>query len=110
MKSKGARSTTSARELLFNGLMSLALLSFCLPAVGADFETAVSVVAADYVPAEKMQGPDWSIASEATNDGFENTYTVESRFGTWPARGRLQLESRIREMQALAQLEEVSRK
>jgi hypothetical protein len=44
-----------------------------------------------------------------TSDGFANTYQVTSRFGTWPARNRVQVVTRIREISALAQLEEVSK-
>ncbi|MEM8960413.1 MAG: hypothetical protein AAGD38_02960 [Acidobacteriota bacterium] len=94
---------------------ALALLGSLLAlvsAVGAsapEYEATGSVAASDYLPSAMMQGTDWTVAADAINDGFDNTYRVESRFGTFEARGRAEVEIRIREIAALAQLEEVSR-
>jgi hypothetical protein len=62
-----------------------------------------------YLSAELLAGPDWKVDPEAVTDGFGVTYSVTSRFGTWPARGRTQVGARISEIRALAQLEEVSK-
>jgi hypothetical protein len=84
---------------------------FSIAAAPADegYEAAGTVRAADYLPAELLQGADWTVAAVATNDGWDNSYSVESRFGTWPARGERQVATRIIEIAALARLEEVSR-
>ena len=60
-------------------------------------------------PRTELAGPDFKVEPEATTDGLGSTYTLTSRFGTWTARGRMQVAMRIREIQALAQLEEVSK-
>ena len=73
------------------------------------FEAAGAVPASRYLPADQLSGPEWKVEPEALNDGLTNTYTLTSRFGSWPARGRLQVAVRIREIQALAQLEKVSK-
>jgi hypothetical protein len=73
------------------------------------FEAAGAVQASRYLPADQLSGPEWKVEPEAVNDGLTNTFTLTSRFGSWPARGRLQVAVRIREIRALAQLETVSK-
>ncbi len=79
------------------------------PATAAGIENPNPVRADRYLTAEQLAGPDWKVAPEATSDGFGTTYTVTSRFGSWTAHDRTQVAIRIREIQALAQLEEVSK-
>ena len=79
------------------------------PAFAAAIETTGPLRADRYLAASELAGADWKVAPEATTDGFVTTYTVTSRFGSWPARGRTQVAMRIREIQALAELEEVSK-
>jgi hypothetical protein len=67
------------------------------------------LAAARYLAASELSGPEFKVAAEATTDGFATTYSVSSRFGTWTAQGRMQLAMRVREIQALASLEEVSK-
>lgn len=59
-------------------------------------------------PAE-ISGPDWTVRPTATTDGITVTYVVDSRFGSWPAVTRIGLAQRLREIHALAELEEISR-
>ena len=73
------------------------------------FEAAGAVPANRYLQAGQLSGPDWAVEPKASNDGLTNTYTLTSRFGTWQARGQLQVAARIREIQALAELEKVSK-
>lgn len=79
------------------------------PARGATLESPGPLRADRYLAPEQMSGPDWKVEPEAITDGFGSTYTLTSRFGTFPARGRTQVAMRIREIQALAQLETVSK-
>jgi len=79
------------------------------PARAAAVESPGPLRADRYLTAQQLSGPDWKVEPRATTDGFGVTYTVASRFGTWTALGRTQLALRIREIQALAQLEEVSK-
>ena len=76
---------------------------------GAELESPGPLRADRYLAPEQMSGPDWKVAPEATTDGFGVDYTVTSRFGSFPAHGRTQVAMRIREIQALAQLETVSK-
>lgn len=85
------------------------LLAPARAARGAGFEQPNPLRSAAYLAAEQLAGPDFKVEPQATTDGFSTTYTVTSRFGTWPARGRMGVAMRIREIQALAALEEVSK-
>ena len=76
---------------------------------GKNYEQPGVVPARDYLPESLLQGESWTVAAEAVNDGLENTYTVESRFGSWEARGEEEVAVRITEIEALVKLEEVSK-
>ena len=73
------------------------------------YESPARVRAVDYLPAELMRGPNWAVFDDAENDGLNNTYLVGSRFGVWKARSETRVVARIREIEALAELETVSR-
>lgn len=85
------------------------LLVAFLASAATTFEAAGPVPASRYLPAGQLSGPEWKVEPEAQNDGYTNTYTLTSRFGSWEARGRTQVAVRGREIQALAKLEEVSK-
>ena len=78
-------------------------------AFAADYEAAGPVQASRYLSAGQLQGPEWKVAPQAINDGVFNNYTVESRFGKFPARGSTALGRRVKEVEALAELEKVSK-
>ena len=87
-----------------------ALLMAAAPAApDAGFEDPRGLPASHFLSPEELAGPGWRVEPEAVNDGFTNTYTLVSSYGTWPARGRVQLAERIREIRALARLDEVSK-
>lgn len=75
----------------------------------AGYETAGPVPAASHLAAGQMAGPEWKVAPEAVNDGVFNNYTVESRFGSFAARGRDAVAVRAKEVAALVELERVSK-
>src|SRR6185295_19738394 len=86
-----------------------ALLLATSAAFADEFEKAGKVQAAAYLPKEEMTGEEWKVAAEAENDGATNTYVVESRFGRFAARGRSGVAVRAHEIQALRELERVSK-
>jgi hypothetical protein len=95
--------------LMATALAGLALLESPTPASAATTEDPNPLRSDRYLSAEQLSGPDFKVEPQATTDGLATTYTVISRFGTWPARGRMGVALRIREIQALAELEEVSK-
>ena len=81
----------------------------CLALLAQAFETPGTFPAAKFLRPDELAGADWKVAPEATNDGLFNTYTVDSRFGSFQARGRGLLAVRVKEVEALAELERVSK-
>ena len=72
------------------------LAALAATAFAADYEAAGPVPASRYIPAGQLQGPEWKVAPQAINDGVFNNYTVESRFGKFPARGSTELGRRAK--------------
>ncbi len=100
------------RSLRFPIALAVTVASACgsmRVAAAAGLESPNPLRSAAYLAAGELAGPEFKVAPEATTDGFTNTYTVTSRFGSWTAHGRMQVAMRVREIQALAQLEEVSK-
>ena len=89
-----------------------AALLLCIVALTAaaesKHETPVDQKADLFLSADQMTGELWKVEPTATNDGIANTYTITSRYGSWQARGTGRVPVRIREVMALAQLEEIS--
>lgn len=73
------------------------------------FEVPGNVAANDFVPEALQTGPNHTVSSEATSDGFQNTYTVNSKYGAFQATGIASLRKQVTEVDALANLEAVSR-
>jgi hypothetical protein len=55
------------------------------------------------------KGAHFSVVEQVANDGYMNTYQLESEFGSFTAEGTDELRRRIHELGAIAQLVEVSR-
>jgi hypothetical protein len=56
-----------------------------------------------------LRGQHHTVVEEVSNDGYMNTYRIESDHGELTAEGTAALRQRIREIDAIAQLSEVSR-
>lgn len=94
------------------GFLGTVLLWVCLPIApltAAEYEKAGEVESSDYLPSESLTGPGWNVAKVAVNDGAFNNYSVESRFGTFEARGRTMVTIRGREVEALEELDKTSK-
>ena len=90
----------------------LVWLSLCWPALSADdaFVTPpIELEAAKFVPADLMTGNTYRVRPTAVNDGFVNSYTLETQWGELKAVSDYRLRARIQETQALKALDEMSR-
>ena len=98
------------------------LLSWCIAAtvvatvhpatpVGAQAgdEVAPRFSAAELLAPDIVKGPHHQVDAAVRTDGYFHEFTVVSTFGTFTAVGRSELAVRIREITALAALDEVSR-
>lgn len=99
-------------------IFSLLVFSFATMTAAGDqqpdelqqaFETPTGFQASDVLLPEMLSGDHFQVLPDVQNDGFMNFYTVESDFGTFAAYGNLALLRLIREIRALAELEEVSK-
>jgi len=87
------------------------LLAIALP-IGAIAQTEAPPVlkAADLAPAELLTGLDFNVDDVIPTDGFYGIFTVRGADGSVQARGVAMLRVRAAEMQALARLEETTRR
>jgi hypothetical protein len=87
------------------------LLAIVLP-IGAMAQTEAPPVlrARDLAPAELLAGPDFTVDDTVPTDGFYGIFTVRGAYGSVQARGVAMLRIRVAETQALARLEETSRR
>ncbi len=89
----------------------IASVAACAALLAAEraYEAPGALPADRFLTPEQMRGEQWTVSANALNDGMTNTYTIESRFGSWEARGTARVPHRIREVLALARLEEISK-
>jgi hypothetical protein len=65
--------------------------------------------AADLLPPTLLSGPHFKVDDAVKSDGYMTAFVVHSDFGEFPARSREMLELRVREVAAIAQLDDVSK-
>src|SRR5262249_46122996 len=73
------------------------------------FATPPVLAAADVLPAALLKGPHHRVLPEVSSDGYMEHFRIESDFGPFTAAGRRLLAVRVREIAAIAQLEETSK-
>jgi hypothetical protein len=78
-------------------------------AAAAEFEPAPTFTASKVLPPALVKGPHYSIAEPVTTEGYYQEFKVVSEFGEIDAEGRTVLTTRIKEVDALARLSEVSK-
>ena len=82
------------------------------PPVGAQgpYETPpFELVASEILAPDLVEGEHHTVAEKVTNDGYMNSYVIDTEFGQFTAEGTSHLRTRIGEISAIAQLVEVSR-
>jgi hypothetical protein len=86
-----------------------------LPAVSAGdadpslgFESPPTLHASDLLPPEILSGPHHRVGDAVGSDGFVHLYTVASDYGDFEVAGDDLLRERVREVEALAMLDEMS--
>ncbi len=80
-----------------------------LIAYAASYEYPSTFRAQDVVPEKLLQGPNHKVLPEVTNDGIQNHFILAGDFGELAADGMLELRIRIREADAFAYLEAMSK-
>lgn len=71
-------------------------------------ETPIPLRASEVLPAHLLKGPYHSVEEQVTSDGYFNNYRLNSKFGVMEVEGQLLLETRVGELNALAELDRLS--
>ena len=86
------------------------VLAAALPAIAQEpFEGPVTLKPADLLPAALVQGPHYKLADQVKTEGYLHEFVIQSDYGSFTAAGTSMLYVRLREVQALAALQEVSK-
>jgi len=76
--------------------------------VGESYEIPpTDFLASDLLPKEILSGEGYKVDNRVANDGIQNTYTLETRYGNYSVTGDDALRKRIREVRATMALEEL---
>ena len=77
-------------------------------AEAAGFEIPPVRNARDLLPPDLLEGPHYAVEEKVYTHGHTHVFTITSDFGTFHARGDDMLEDRLREIEALAAMQEMS--
>ena len=89
-------------------LVAAALLGVILPAFAQQrYETSPVLSASKILSPELLSGPNHRVQERVTNDGYLNTYQIDSKFGTFTAVSTAVLRKRIGEINAMIVMEKV---
>src|ERR1043165_5908955 len=80
-----------------------------LAAAGPAFEPAPTFQASKILPPDLLKGSHFTVAEEVKAEGVYQVFEIVSDFGDLEAEGRTVLRTRVREIDALARLSEVSK-
>ena len=78
-------------------------------AVADDFEQPAILKASDVIGDKLLRGEYHVVDDAVRNDGYLNYYVLRSDYGDWEVTGTALLAVRVREVEALATLDEVSK-
>ncbi len=97
---------------LASSALALLWLGLCGPASAQNAPARTTEPAPTFDPAKipgvKPVGPNYSINSPVRSDGFLRVYFLKTPYGDFPVHGDAMLRMRLHELEALAQLEQVS--
>jgi|RhiMetdeSRZDD1v2_1073273.scaffolds.fasta_scaffold150478_3 hypothetical protein len=110
MQIKKTQSRLYSCEVLNNVVSALVMVSLLgvLPAFAQQgYEPAPVLSASKILPPELLSGPNHRVQERVTNDGYLNTYQIDSKFGTFTAVSNAVLRKRIGEINAMVVMEQV---
>ena len=99
----------SARRVILFLMLGICAVTSGSRAADEGYETPSKLKASDVLPAEMQRGDHFHVMPGVENDGYMNHYTVASDYGEFEAYGDLSLMRLIRQIHALAQLDEISK-
>ncbi len=98
------------RAIPFAVLITAAHLLTIQGAIADDraYENAEDLSAADILPGDLLKGKHHTVEDRVRNDGYLNYYTIKSDYGEFEAVSTAMLRVRVGEIEALAELDELS--
>lgn len=99
-----SRMLTSAPRV---SLAALALGTIAL--AQGDFEGPTTFKASAVLPPSLVKGPHFTVAETVKTEGYFHEFQITSDYGALSAEGRSLLEKRVREVESLARLDDVSK-
>lgn len=90
-------------------MLWLSIVLFSCGVFAAPYESLDGVDMQTAVPASLLSGPNYTLDEVVSNDGFQNNYLIKTDFGDFSAQGSIDLRVRIKEVDALAYLEAMSK-
>ena len=98
-------------KLLFRVLAVVSLaIAAALPAIAQEpLEGPATFKPGDILPSALVTGPHYTLADQVATEGFFHEFVVQSDYGSFAATGTSMLYVRLREVQALTALQDVSK-
>ena len=94
--------------IVASAVLALTLLALVQPVFAQQpYETTPVLSASKILPPELLSGPNHRVQERVTNDGYLNTYQIDSKFGTFTAVSTAMLRKRIGEINAMVVMEKV---
>jgi hypothetical protein len=105
------RFSQACRGISFQTAVVLSVVLFFQPMLGlsaqTEYESLPVLSASKILPPELLSGPNHRVQERITNDGFLNTYTIDSKFGQLKAVSTALLSARVQEINAMAAMDKL---
>lgn len=88
-------------------ILTTILLFSNLAVAEPTYDKPETLKASDILPPELLSGPNHTIEDKVTNDGYLNTYTLDSQWGNLEVVSTPLLKKRIKELDAMAEMEQL---
>ena len=100
-------SFVAATRMIIFVIYAWLALTIYLVAAAHGYETAATLQASKILSAELRSGTNYRVDEKVSNDGYLNTYHINSKFGTFTVVSTAMLRKRIGEVSALVVMEKV---
>lgn len=90
-------------------MLAVAVATASLAVAQGDYEGPRSFKSSEVLPASLLKGPHYTVAADAPTDGYFHDFKIQSDYGAMEAEGKTLLVVRLREVQALGKLADVSK-
>jgi hypothetical protein len=100
------------KRTLYTIAFATVLTIFAPFALGAELapqQMPLQLKATDVLPKALRAGEGYSVKDKVLNDGFQNTYTLQTDYGEYTITGNAALAARVQEIKATKVLEEIER-